>query len=238
VPDKPFRAPPAPYERASLLAYYCKNNKPKSKILVVDPDKEFHKQELFEQAWAKLYPNVIERIHGQVITQIDAKNKIVTTSKGDVIKADVLNIIPPQKASILAHHLELADHSGWCPVNAKTFQSKRFENVYVIGDAAIAGDMPKSAFAASSQAKACAAAVVANIYQIDLPDIVLNSGFYSFVNPKYAISSTAAYRVIDNKITITSGGNSPLKAKKRTRFKEAKFAKGWYAAITKEAFGV
>src|SRR5216684_1069226 len=162
APANPFRCPPGPYERASLIAYYLKTNKPKSKLIVLDAKDTFSKQRLFQNAWKELYPNLewISLSSGGKVTSVDVGAMTLVTDF-DRHKADVANVIPPQKAGRIAELAGVADRSGWCPIDPVTFESKLQPNIHVIGDAAIAGAMPKSAFAANAQAKVCAAALVA-----------------------------------------------------------------------------
>lgn len=239
LPEKPFRAPPAPYERASLIAYYFKKNKPKSKILVLDSGKETPEIELFKAGWKKLYPNMIEWVAGNkkgAISAVNSKKMTVKTSGGETVKGDVINVIPPQKAGLIAQTAGLANKNGWCPVDPHTFESTKHKNIYVIGDSSIAGDMPKTAHSANSQAKVCAAAVVLAIRGEKMIDPPLSSAIYSILGPKYAISSAAVYRVKNKKITRVSGGRSDKGASKKTRLKQARFAQGWYKSIVADMF--
>jgi sulfide dehydrogenase [flavocytochrome c] flavoprotein subunit len=154
APPNPFRCPPGPYERASLIAHYLKKHKPRSKILIYDAKPKFSKQPLFEQGWAALYPGMIEWISesdGGAIDAVDVKAMTVNPTFGDPQKGDVINVIPPQKAGMIAEIAGLADESGWCSVDQRTFESKAHKDIHVIGDASIATPMPKSGFAASSQ---------------------------------------------------------------------------------------
>src|SRR3954468_3033374 len=162
VPAAPLRCPPAPYERASLIAHYLKTNKPRSKVLVLDAKDGFSQQRLFEQAWKELYPDMIERIalsQGGRVTSVEPAARTVVTDFGNYT-ADVANVIPPQKAGRIAEVAGAADQTGWCPIDPVSFESKLVPNIHVIGDACIAGAIPKSASAAHAQAGACAAAIV------------------------------------------------------------------------------
>ncbi|MEW8496820.1 MAG: FAD/NAD(P)-binding oxidoreductase, partial [Candidatus Thiodiazotropha taylori] len=165
APPNPFRCPPGPYERAAQIAHYFKMHKPKSKVIILDAKDKFSKQGLFMQGYKKFYGDMVEWVSGAgggIIEAIDANSR---TLVGEVeeYKGDVVNLIPPQKAGKIAQIAGLADDSGWCPVNQKTFESKLHKDVYVIGDACIAGKMPKSGYAANSQGKVCAAAIVATL---------------------------------------------------------------------------
>ena len=235
-PPRPYRAPPAPFERASLIANYLKKYKRNSKVLILDPNADFPKQRLFEQGWNKLYRGMIERVNssGGNVVRVDAAARTLYTQSGAAIHGDVINLIPAQQAGKIAYLADLVDESGWCPVKPTSFESTRHDDVYVIGDACIAGDMPKSAFAANSQAKACAAAIIASFNGDSPPDPTFPTAFYSLIGPKYGVSEASVCRVIDGRITEISGGMSPEKATNQVRFNEAKFAAGWYKAIMAE----
>jgi sulfide dehydrogenase [flavocytochrome c] flavoprotein subunit len=238
-PPEPFRAPPAPYERASLIAYYLKKAKPKSKVLIIDSNKAFAKQPLFEAGWKKLYPGMIEWVSGSDVGRIeraDTSNMQLFSSSGQTFKGAVVNLIPPQQANAIAVNAGLTDQNGWCSVNQKTFESSKQKNIHVIGDACIAGDMPKTGHAANTQAKICAAAIVSDIKGVDMPEMVYSTSIYSLLAKKYAISQAFVYRLKNNKITTVSGGDSPIKASKKVRLQESKYALGWYKSITADAF--
>src|SRR5918995_4153363 len=190
VPANPYRCPPGPYERASLIAHYLKAKKPKSKLLVLDAKDAFSKQRLFQAAWAELYPGLIEWVpqsKGGTVPSVDAANRTFVTDFGRH-KAAVANVIPPQKAGRIAEVAGVADRTGWCPIDPVTFESKLVPGIHVIGDAAIAGGMPKSAFAANSQAKVCAAAVAKLLGGGKPDDPRLINTCYSLVAPDYGIS--------------------------------------------------
>ncbi len=239
-PDNPFRCPPGPGERISLVAHYFKNHKPRSKILVLDPKEKFSKQGLFKQGWAKLYPEMIEYRNldndGRVV-RVDAANMTLHTDFGEE-KGDVINFIPPQRAGEIAQTAGLADASGWCPVEQATFESTQAAGVHVIGDAAIASPMPKSGFAASTQAKVCAEAIVAILGNRDPASPKFVNTCYSLVAPNYGISVAMVYGYKDGKIVKIdgSGGLSPSDADDTFRAQEADYARGWYDSITQDIF--
>lgn len=240
IPEKPFRAPPAPYERASLIAdYLTKNNKLKSKILLLDPNGSSEKLELFKHAWDKHYNGMIEWVGGKdgLITKVDVKSKTLFSKSGIKHKADLINLIPPQFAASIARKSGLTNKSGWCDVEANTFKSKLAKNIYVIGDSSNAGDMPKLAHAANSQAKICAVAIVSQLNGTPISDPVLNTSIYSFISAKSAISEVGVYRIKKGMIKRVSGGISKKNASKKHRLKESKFAYGWYKGITRDMLG-
>ena len=239
-PENPFRCPPGPYERISLIAHYLSQHKPKSKILVLDAKDKFSKQALFEQAWRELYPGMIEWVGGSDggrIDEIDVAARTLYTETGGTHKGDVVNFIPPQKAGALAHRAGLTNADGWCFVDQRTFESTIHKHIYVIGDACIAGKMPKSGFAANSQGKVCAAAIATSLAGTDMPDPSYVNTCYSLVAPDYGISVAAVYRYSgDEGIYKSGGGVSPLDADGVYRAQEARYAKGWYDSITADAF--
>ena len=241
APPNPFRCPPGPYERASQIAMYLQANKPKSKILILDAKQKFSKQGLFTQAWEKFFPGMIEWRPGPdaAVVKVDAGGMTAETSFGDEIKADVLNVIPPQRAGTIAQTSGLADDSGWCPVDQKTFESKLQPGVHVIGDATIAGAMPKSGYAANSQGKVCAAAVVAllNEGEVGVPSYV--NTCYSIAGPEWGISVAAVYKLgADGVITSVpnSGGVTPMDASEEMHKREVEYAYSWYKNIVHDIF--
>ena len=240
-PVNPFRCPPGPYERISLIAHYLKQHKPKSKILVLDAKDKFSKQALFMQGWEELYPGMIEWVSaskGGRIDEIDVATLTLHTESGDKHKGDVVNFIPPQKAGMLAQNAGLTNDDGWCNVNQRTFESKEYKHIHIIGDASIAGKMPKSGFAANSQGKVCAAAIVSSLREVAMPDPSYVNTCYSLLSPDYGISVAGVYRYSKDKgIYKTGGGASPLDADATYRLQEARFAKGWYDSITMDTFG-
>ena len=242
-PTNPFRCPPGPYERVSLVAHYLKQHKPKSKILILDAKDKFSKQPLFMQGWQKLYPGMIEWVsnsQGGRIDYIDVKKHIIHTEAGDQHKGAVINLIPPQKAGAIVHTTGLTNNDGWCPVNQRTFESLVNAGIHVIGDASIAGKMPKSGFAANSQGKVCAAAIVSALHGVTMPEPSYVNTCYSLVSPNYGISVAAVYRYSKEKGIYKvkgSGGVSPKDANTEYRKNEARYAVGWYDSITADAFG-
>jgi sulfide dehydrogenase [flavocytochrome c] flavoprotein chain len=241
VPANPFRCPPGPYERASLIAHYLKTRKPKSKILILDAKDSFSKQRLFQEAWKELYPDHLEWValsKGGRVTSIDAGTQTFITEFGDY-KAAVANVIPPQQAGRAAFLAGAVDQTGWCPIDPVTFESKRSANVHVVGDATIAGGMPKSAFSANAQAKVCAAAVVDLLAGRTPIQPKLINTCYSLVAPDYGISVAGVYEPVNGVLTDVpgAGGVSPIEAPRAERTQEALFAEGWFNTITAEVFG-
>lgn len=241
APANPFRCPPGPYERASLIAWHLKTKKPKSKLILLDAKDAFSKQRLFQNAWKELYPGLLEWVslsNGGKVNSVEADGMTLVTDF-ERYKADVANVIPPQKAGAIAAIAGVADRSGWCPIDPMTFESKLQPNMHVIGDAAIVGAMPKSAFAANAQAKACAAAIVRLLAGARPDEPRLLNTCYSIVQPDYGISVAGVYRPEkDLFVDIDgAGGVSPIEAPPSQRADEAAYAHGWFKTITRETFG-
>jgi sulfide dehydrogenase [flavocytochrome c] flavoprotein chain len=241
APANPFRCPPGPYERASLIAHYLKTKKPKSKLIVLDAKDTFSKQRLFQAAWGELYPGLLEWVplsKGGNVTSVDAATRTLVTDFGRH-QAKVANVIPPQKAGRIAEVAGVADRTGWCPIDPVTFESTLQAGIHVIGDAAIAGAMPKSAFAANSQAKTCAAAVARLLTGAVPSTPKLINTCYSLVAPDYGISVAGVYQPSGGQLADVpgSGGVSPANAPRATRAAEAALAEAWFRTITGEVFG-
>ena len=239
VPAAPLRCPPAPYERASLIAHYLKMQKPRSKVLVLDAKDGYSQQKLFEAAWKELYPGMIERIalsQGGRVTSVDPSTNTIITEFGNYT-ADVANIIPPQKAGHIAEIAGAVDNTGWCPIDPVNFASKLVPNVHVIGDACIAGGIPKSAGAAAAQGKACAAAIV-NLLAGKPPEPPrLTGACYNTVAPAYAFSLSGIYQPTGEQFAEVEVKTSPVEAPREIRAQEAESAVSWFKTITGDTFG-
>lgn len=245
APPNPFRCPPGPYERASQMAYYFRKHKPKSKIIIVDPKAKFSKMGLFTAGWRKHYGYESNRAmiewvsvteHGSEFV-LDAKHKKFLA--GVEFKADIINVIPKQKAGAIAWKADLVDKSGWCPVKGKTFESTRHKHIYVIGDASIASPLPKSGYAANSEAKVCAAAVVASLTGKPEPDPSWVNTCYSIITPSHGASVAMVYRLgPDNKIIKVpgAGGLTPQDASDKMLQREVEYAHSWFNNITHDIF--
>lgn len=242
APPMPFRCPPGPPERVSMVAHYLKANKPRSKILILDSKENFSKQDLFMDAWNQLYPGMIEYVpaskDGKVV-RVDPKTRTLHTELGGAHKGDVINIIPPQRAGDIATASGLANKDGWCPVDHQTFESTQVPNVHVIGDSSSAGPIPKSGHMANNIGKMAAASIVSAFRGAKRPPSSLVNTCYSLVSPTYGISIAAVYR-LDEKGQITgvkgAGGVSPKEASDLNRLQEARFAEGWYSSIVDDTF--
>ena len=239
APPDPFRCPPGPYERASLIAYYFKQYKPRAKILILDAKDSFFEQDVFQDGWNRHYPGMIEWLPGQFtggIQAVDVKSRLVKTA-GDTFKADVANVIPAQEAGQLAQEAGLADQSGWCPIDPMTFESKLQPGIHVIGDAAKAGNMAKSAFASNSQAKVCAFAILAALTGSERFAPHLFNTCFTFLASDDAVTSVISYRAEPETIRINDIFISKVGENAETRRKAVREADGWYTAFTYDVFG-
>jgi NADPH-dependent 2,4-dienoyl-CoA reductase/sulfur reductase-like enzyme len=210
-------------------------------LIVLDAKDAFSKQKLFQQAWQELYPGLLEWVPlsaGGKVASVDPKALAVTTDF-QTYKPAVANVIPPQQAGRIAAAAGVADKTGWCPIDPMTFESTLQPNIHVIGDAAIAGAMPKSAFAANAQAKVCAVAIIALLVGEAPRTPKLINTCYSLAAPDYGISVAGVYRPANGQLAEVpgSGGTSPLDGPAALRKAEAEIAAGWFRTITTEIFG-
>jgi NADPH-dependent 2,4-dienoyl-CoA reductase/sulfur reductase-like enzyme len=236
VPAGLMRCPPAPFERAGVIAAWLQKNKPRSKVLIFDANNHFPQQEAFSSAWNELYPGKVEWIpstEGGTVERVDAEKKILFTSAG-AHKVAVANIIPAQAPAQLAVDTGLASGHGWCPVDPVTFESTLVRNVHVIGDACIAGAMPKAASAAQSQARQCAHSIAALLQGREPPQLELESVCYSLLAPDRALSIHGRFAVSTGEIRA-----QPLPSPTRTlsATEEAVLAQQWFRQIFADSFG-
>jgi sulfide dehydrogenase [flavocytochrome c] flavoprotein chain len=239
APPNPFRCPPGPYERASLIAYYFMQHKPRAKILILDAKDSFFQQDLFQDGWNRHYPGMIEWLPAQFtggIKAVDAKSRSVTTAS-TTFKADVANIIPPQVAGELAQQAGLADASGWCPIDPITFESKLQPAIHVVGDAARAGDMAKSAVATNSQAKACAFAIAAALTGSENYAPHYFNACFTLLSPDDGVSVAVSYKTATGTIKLSDIFMSKVDESSEMRRATARKANSWYAAFTYDLFG-
>jgi sulfide dehydrogenase [flavocytochrome c] flavoprotein subunit len=212
IPVTPFRCPPGPYERISQIAWHLKNNKPGSKIVVLDANPDIvSKAGLFRKGWKKHYDGMIDYRPGNKVVKVDAKKRSVDTGVEEIAGA-VVNLIPPQKAGLIAHKAGVVgEDKKWCPVNQVTFESTIAKDVHIIGDASIAGAMPKSGYSANSQAKVAALNIVQLMNGKDLIDPSHVNVCYSYLTDKEAVTVSAVYKVAEGKTIAVpnSGGVSP-----------------------------
>lgn len=234
IPLAPYRCPPGPYERACQIASYFKSAKPRSKVLVLDANPDVtSKGALFKKAWAELYPGIVEYRSGQKVVGVDAATKTLKLEVGDDVRGDVLNVVPQQRAGLLAVQTGLATaNARWCPVDYLTFESTVAKDIHVIGDSILlAPAMPKSGHMANSQAKVAAAAIVARLAGWPVnPAPMLTNTCYSFVDASKVVhvASVHAYDAVDKTFkTVPGAGGLSTVANE----KEGLYAWNWARTI-------
>jgi len=239
APPNPYRCPPGPYERISMVAHIFKQKNPTAKIIVLDPKEKFSKQALFQEGWQKHYPGMVEWIPASIlgsIKSVDAKTGKIETDL-DVFNADVANVIPAQAAGAIAAAAGLTNDTGFCPIVPGSMQSQVDENVYVLGDSSIAGDMPKSAFSANSQAKVCANAVRGALTGSRVFPAKFSNTCWSLIATDDGVKVGANYEPAADKITKTTGFISKTGEDSALRKATYEESLGWYAGITEDIFG-
>ena len=230
VPPSPYRCPPGPYERASVVADYFKKHKPRSKVLVLDPHKDVvAKGKLFKAAWAEKYQGILEYRPNHKLEDVDVASGTLKFEMGDDVKAQVLNVIPAMKAGAVAHQAGLANiNNRWCDVDFLTYESKVVPGVHVLGDAiAATPGMPKSGFMANQHAKTCAAAIVATLQGQAVPDHpIFANTCYSFVDANEAchVSAVYAYDAAKKQMVPVKGAGGLSGGSDRV---EAAYAQAW-----------
>ena len=217
IPLAPYRCPPGPYERVCQVANYLKKNKPKSKVLVLDANQDVtSKGKLFKEAWAKMYPGIIEYMPEHNVMAVDAKTRTLKFEVQEDIKAEVLNILPPMRAGSLVVNAGLADSNArWSNVNFLNFESVAAKDIHIIGDSIqVAPAMPKSGHMANQHAKVTAAAIIAELSGFAVnPQPVLTNTCYSFVNDTEVVHVASVHQYVPAEKTFKtvpgSGGLSP-----------------------------
>ena len=240
APPNPFRCPPGPYERVSMFAHVLKSKgHTRSKIIVLDAKETFSKQTLFMEGWAKHYPGMIEwqdpRIHGG-IKSVDAGTLTVKTDLAEY-KADMINVIPAQMAGKIARDAGLAPAGGFCEIRPETMQSAADPNIYVIGDASIAGEMPKSAFAANSQAKVAALMIRGELAGAQTFPARYTNTCWSLIETADTVKVGGRYEPKDGKIAAVETFISKPGETDEVRKQTSEENIGWYAGITADMFG-
>ena len=238
APPNPYRCPPGPYERVSMVAHVLKQSNPTAKILVADPKETFSKQGLFEEGWAEHYPGMVERIgpdFGGANVSVDPAAMTVEID-GEAVAVDVCNVIPAQKAGNILHAAALTE-GNWAPVNAFDLSSKLDENIHVLGDSAAQGDMPKSGYSANSQAKVCANAVLGALTGSNVFPARFSNTCWSLIADEDAVKVGATYEATEEKIASLVGFVSEVGETDEVRAQTAEEARGWYDAIVADMFG-
>jgi len=226
IPKAPYRCPPGPYERVCQVAFYLSRHKPKSKIIVLDANAEIiSKKALFTKAWAELYAGMIDYRPNSSVVEVDVASRSVKT-EFESVQADVLNVIPPQRAGKPAQMAGVVNvDKRWCEVDFLSYESRAVPNVHVIGDAVSAG-LPKSAHMATSQAKVCASAIVALMSnQAPDPAPVFANTCYSYVSDTMAVHVANVYRYdASKKIMVPTEGGG---VSDRPTTLEGNYARAW-----------
>lgn len=237
APPNPYRCPPGPYERISMVAHQLKANNPTAKILIVDPKEKFSKQGLFEEGWQNHYGGMIDRIgpdFGGNNVEVDPGAMTVNID-GSVENVDVCNVIPAMKAGRIAELAGVTD-GNWAPVNAADMSSKADPDVYVLGDASQQGDMPKSGFSANSQAKVCANAVRGALTGSRVFPAKFSNTCWSLIDTNDGVKVGATYEATDEKIAKVDGFVSQTGEDAALRKATYEESEGWYAGITSDMF--
>ena len=238
APPNPYRCPPGPYERISMVAHYLKANNPTAKILIADPKPKFSKQGLFEEGWEKHYTGMITRIgpdFGGENTSVNVADMTVDID-GEVVNADVVNVIPAMKAGKIAEMAGVTD-GNWAPVNAIDMSSKADADIHVLGDSSQQGDMPKSGFSANSQAKVCANAVRGALTGSKVFPARFSNTCWSLIDTNDGVKVGATYEATDEKIAKVDGFVSQTGEDEGLRQATYEESEVWYKAISEDMFG-
>lgn len=240
APPNPYRCPPGPYERVSCMAAVLKKKgHTRSRIVVIDPKDRFSKMALFQEGWQAHYPGMVEwmdpKMHGG-LKSVDPKAMTVTTDL-ETIKADMVNVIPKQMAGRIARDAGLANGSGYCPIDPTNMKSAQDPSIFVLGDAAIAGAMPKSAFAANSQAKVVAMAVRGELTGARTFPARYANTCWSIIAPDDTVKIGGRYEAKDGAIAEVEGFVSKTGEDKDLRRQTSEENMGWYKGIVADIFG-
>jgi len=241
VPEQPYRCPPGPYERACQVAWYFKNAKPRSKVLVLDANPDVtSKGALFKKVWAEQYRGIVEFRAQHKVTAVDPRNGLIKFEVQDDVKANVLNVLPPMRAGVIAQQAGLANLASnrWCGVDYQTFESSVAKDVHVLGDSIqIAPAMPKSGHMANSHAKVAAAAIVARLAGWPVnPNPMLTNTCYSYVDNTNVIHVASVHEYVAGEKTFkTVAGSGGLSAAPNQT--EGIYAWNWAQNIWADSLG-
>ena len=238
APPNPFRCPPGPYERVSMVAHLLKANNPTAKIIVADPKDKFSKMGLFQEGWENHYGGMIDWIgsdFGGGNVSVDPGAMTVTID-GEETKVDACNVIPAMKAGMIAHQADVTD-GNWAPVNAADMSTKADPDIYVLGDSSAQGDMPKSGFSANSQAKVCANAVRGALTGSKVFPAKFSNTCWSLIDTNDGVKVGATYEATPDKIAKVDGFISKTGESADVRKATFEESEGWYAGITADIFG-
>jgi len=240
APPNPYRCPPGPYERVSMFAHVLKKKgHKKSRIIVLDPKTAFSKQALFLEGWEKHYPGMIEwqdpKVHGG-IKGVDPKTGEIKTDLANY-KATLANVIPAQMAGKIARDAGLADQSGFCPIDPETMKSKMDANIFVVGDACIPGDMPKSAFSANSQAKVAAMIIGGELAKARTFPARYSNTCWSLIETDDDVKVGGTYEPGEGKLKAVTTFVSQKGEAADLRKRNYQESVDWYASIVGDVFG-
>ena len=238
APPNPYRCPPGPYERVSMVAHWLKLNNPTAKILVADPKPKFSKMALFQEGWNNHYAGMVDWVgedFGGGEVSVDPAAMTVTID-GEVTNVDVCNVIPAMKAGRIADLAGVTD-GNWAPVNAADMSTKADPDIYVLGDASQQGDMPKSGFSANSQAKVCANAVRGALTGSKVFPAKFSNTCWSLIETNDGVKVGATYEATDEKIAKVDGFISQTGESADIRKATYEESEGWYTGITTDMFG-
>ena len=238
APPNPYRCPPGPYERVSMVAHHLKANNPTAKIIVADPKPKFSKMGLFQEGWADHYAGMIDWIgkdFGGGEVSVDPSAMTITID-GETTKVDVCNVIPAMKAGGIAHQAGVTK-GNWAPVNAADMSTKADQNIYVLGDSSHQGDMPKSGFSANSQAKVCANAVRGALTGSKVFPAKFSNTCWSLIATDDGVKVGATYEATDEKTAKIDGFVSKTGESAELRKATYEESEGWYSGITADMFG-
>ena len=238
APPNPYRCPPGPYERVSMVAHFLKENNPTAKIIVADPKEKFSKMALFQEGWANHYEGMVDWIgsdFGGDVVSVDP-NAMTLSIDGEVTKVDVCNVIPAMKAGRIAE-LAGVTEGNWAPVNAADMSTKADADIYVLGDASSQGDMPKSGFSANSQAKVCANAIRGALTGSRVFPAKFSNTCWSLIAPNDGVKVGATYEATDEKIAKVDGFISATGESAELRKATYEESEGWYTGITSDMLG-
>jgi sulfide dehydrogenase [flavocytochrome c] flavoprotein chain len=239
TPPNPYRCPPGPYERVSMVAHVLKTTNPTAKIIVVDPKENFSKRALFEEGWNRHYSGMIDYIGpdfgGNVFEVRPGSMEIVVD--GEVTKVDACNVIPAQQAGVIAGIAGVTAESGWAPVDPANMKSKMDENIYVLGDASAQGDMPKSGYSANSQAKVAANSIRGELTGSRIFPAKYSNTCWSLIAPEDGVKVGASYEPTPEKIASVENFISQTGEDAALRKATYEESLGWYSGITADMFG-
>jgi NADPH-dependent 2,4-dienoyl-CoA reductase/sulfur reductase-like enzyme len=240
APPNPYRCPPGPYERVSMMAHVLKAKGHKtSRIVVLDTKETFSKQALFVEGWERHYPGMVEwqdpKMHGG-IKGVDPSAMTVKTDF-ETYKAALVNVIPAQMAGKIARDAGLANQTGFCPIDPASMKSAMDPNIYLVGDATIAGDMPKSAFSANSQAKVAAMMIRGELADARTFPARYSNTCWSLITTDDTVKVGGRYEAKDGKIAATETFVSKTGEGADLRRQTQEENMGWYAGFVQDVFG-